>query len=348
MFHLVRTVVPLALAAALTLTGCSAPEATPSASSPVCQSSGAATGPATACLSDASIPTVTGSEPTLPATVTDVSGQAVTVANVDRVLALDISGTIAATIIGLGLADHLIGRDSSSNYAEIADLPVVTQGGHTLAAEPILALNPSVIITDGSIGPNRVLDQLSAAGIAVVTVTDERSIDAIDELTTQVAAALGVPDRALALNTLVDAGLARARSDVSTLAHTAPRTVFLYLRGTGSIYYLFGSESGADSLITAIGARDVASELGWQGMKPVTAEALVAAAPDVILVMTDGLASVGGVDGLLSAIPAVAQTPAGQQRRIIDMADSEILGFGPRTPAVLEALATAVHAGESQ
>lgn len=344
MFHLVRTVVPLALTAALTLTGCSAPEATPSASSPACQSSGAATGPATACLSDASIPTVTGSEPTLPATVTDVSGQAVTVANVDRVLALDISGTIAATIIGLGLADHLIGRDSSSNYAEIADLPVVTQGGHTLAAEPILALNPTVIITDGSIGPVRVLEQLRTSGIPVVFVTDERSIESADLLTAQIADALGVAERGSALSALIVDGTNAAIESVS--ATTAPRTVFLYLRGTGSIYYLFGKESGADSLITAIGATDVASELGWAGMKPVTAEALVAAAPEVILVMTDGLASVGGVDGLLATIPAVAQTPAGQNRRIIDMADSEILGFGPRTPAVISALAAAVHAGE--
>lgn len=336
-------ILAVAAVAAIALTGCAAASSTPITASS-CTPSIAQTGPATACLADSTIPVVSGAAPALPVTLTDVTGASVTISSVDRVLALDISGTISATIIGLGLADSLVGRDSSSNYAELADLPVVTQGGHTLAAEPILALNPTVIITDGSIGPVRVLEQLRDSGIPVVFVTDERSIESADELTTQIAEALGVAERGGALSALIVDGTNAAIASVSAM--TAPRTVFLYLRGTGSIYYLFGKESGADSLITAIGATDVASELGWAGMKPVTAEALVAAAPEVILVMTDGLASVGGVDGLLAAIPAVAQTPAGQARRIIDMADSEILGFGPRTPAVISALAAAVHAGE--
>jgi iron complex transport system substrate-binding protein len=77
-----------------------------------------------------------------------------------------------------------------------------------------------------------------------------------------------------------------------------------------------------------------------------TAEALVQAAPDVILMMTEGLASVGGIDGLLTSIPAVAATPAGEKRRIVDMADTEILSFGPRTPQILDALARAIYAPE--
>ncbi len=336
-------ILAVALAAILGLSGCAH---TPTAAA-ACVATAASDGPATACLADTSIPTVDGPAPALPVTLTDATGTEVTVTSIDRVLALDISGTISATIIGLGLGNTLVGRDSSSEYEEIAALPVVTQGGHTLTAEPILALGSTLIITDGSIGPNRVLDQLRESGIPVVFVTDQRSIESADELTAQIATALGVPARGEALTAMVDAGVDSARNDIASLEHGAPRTIFLYLRGTGSIYYLFGTDSGADSLISALGATDVASEMGWQGMKPVTAEALVAAAPEAILVMTDGLASVGGVDGLLAAIPAVAQTPAGQHRRIIDMADSEILGFGPRTPAVLTALASALYGTEA-
>jgi iron complex transport system substrate-binding protein len=75
-----------------------------------------------------------------------------------------------------------------------------------------------------------------------------------------------------------------------------------------------------------------------------TDEAMVAANPDLILVMTDGLESVGGVDGLLADKPAIALTTAGQHRRFVDMADGDILSFGPRTPAVLDALARAIYA----
>jgi iron complex transport system substrate-binding protein len=60
--------------------------------------------------------------------------------------------------------------------------------------------------------------------------------------------------------------------------------------------------------------------------------------------MTDGLASAGGVDGLLDAKPAIALTRAGQNKRFVDMAVGEILSFGPRTAAVLDALARAIYA----
>jgi len=122
------------------------------------------------------------------------------------------------------------------------------------------------------------------------------------------------------------------------------RILFLYLRGTSGIYYLFGEESGADELIEAVGGIDVAGEIGWQGLRPMTDEALVAANPDLILVMTGGLESVGGVDALITEKPAIGLTRAGENRRFVDMADGEVLSFGPRTPDVLDALARAIYA----
>ncbi len=80
-------------------------------------------------------------------------------------------------------------------------------------------------------------------------------------------------------------------------------------------------------------------------MRPMTDEAMIAADPDLILVMTDGLASVGGVDGLLESKPAIALTSgAGSTAGSCDMADGEILSFGPRTADVLDALARAIYA----
>jgi iron complex transport system substrate-binding protein len=122
--------------------------------------------------------------------------------------------------------------------------------------------------------------------------------------------------------------------------------LFLYVRGTAGVYYMFGEESGADSLVQALGGVDVATEIGWKGMRPVNAEALVEMEPDLILMMTKGLESVDGVDGLLERVPAVASTPAGVNRRIVDMSDYQVLSFGPRTADVLDALARAIYAPE--
>ena len=67
----------------------------------------------------------------------------------------------------------------------------------------------------------------------------------------------------------------------------------------------------------------------------VTPEAIVAAAPDVIVITQEGLDALGGEDGLL-AIPGFAETPAGQSRRILAYPEGDFLTFGPRIGESLE------------
>ena len=126
---------------------------------------------------------------------------------------------------------------------------------------------------------------------------------------------------------------------MSTLKNS-PRVAFLYLRGTSSIYLIGGAGSGADSLFKAIGAIDVGAQALDRPFNTLTAESLAALNPDVIVVMSKGLESVGGVEGLLK-LPGVAQTTAGKNSAIVDVDDSLLLSFGPRTPSLIEALAAA-------
>ncbi len=348
-------------AAVVVLSGCGglAPTASPSpaitndASIPLAQlevlsDPHSYSGPSTAILADTSI-TAPLPEQSLPVTVTsrDLDGEVpVTVDSTERILALDLSGSIAATVFGLGLGDSVVGRDISTTFPEAADLPIVTTSGHTINSEAILALRPTVLITDGTVGPIDVVLQLRDAGIPVVFVTTEPTIEGVGELARQVSAALGAPATGEALAaTLIDG----IEAEVSAIAEIVPATtplrmLFLYLRGASGVYYLFGAGSGADVLIESLGGVDVAAELNLEGTRPMTDEAIVAADPDLILVMSDGLASVGGVDALLESKPAIALTTAGQNRRFVDMADGDILSFGPRTAGVLNALARAIYA----
>ncbi len=295
-------------------------------------------------------PVATDPTPRLPVTVTDSQGTKVTVRSDRRILALDIYGTLSQTVFDLGLGKNVVGRDISTEFKEAARLPLVTSNGHDLVAEKILALHPSVILTDSSLGPWNVILQMRDAGIPVVVVSSHRGLDNIAGLTEQVATALGVPAEG---KRLADRTMAQVRATETAIAEVAPqtlqgklRTIFLYVRGQAGVYYMFGEGSGSDDLIDAIGGYDVAKEIGWSGMKPVTDEAIIKAQPDVILMMTLGLQSVGGVDGLLKRMPAIAQTPAGQHHRIIDMDDGQILGFGPATPEVLNSLAVGMYAPE--
>lgn len=308
-------------------------------------------GEVSAVLPDTPVEPVAAPTPELPVTVTDAQGTEVTVTDVDRVLALDVYGTLSRTVFELGLGDTLVGRDVSTQFAEADDLPLVTQNGHDLNAEAVLELDPTLILTDTSLGPWDVLLQMRDSGIPVVVVDSHRGLDNLSSLTAEVAAALGVPDAGTALAERIEAEVAEVADAVAQVAPADEgerlRTVFLYVRGTSGIYYMFGEGSGADALVRAIGGYDVAGEIGWSGMRPVTDEGLIAAQPELVLMMTDGLASAGGVDGLLERLPALAATPAGEHRRFVDMADAQILGYGPLTADVLNALAVAVYAPEA-
>lgn len=308
-------------------------------------------GPSTAILPDAAIvPVVSDPVQALPATVIsrDAAGDVpVVVADTSRVIAMDLSGSLAAIIWGLGLGETLVARDVSTTVPGTEDLPVITSGGHTVNAESIIALAPTLVITDGSIGPRDVVEQLRDVGITVVFIQNTASFEGAAQLARDVAAVYGAPEAGELLAQRISADVEATRTQIERFAPTGAdrlRIVFLYLRGSAGVYYLFGSESGADDLIEGLGAVDVAGELGWHGMQPLTDEAMIAADPDLVLVMTDGLESVGGVDALLETKPAVALTTAGRHRRIVDMADGQILSFGPRSAAVLEALARAVYA----
>lgn len=365
-----RSRTPVATAALIALTvalaGCSAGSAAPTASSTTAATASgpvvplaeldipadarSITGPSTALLADTAIPVLDGEwASSLPATVVshDLDGDRdVVVERADRVIGLDIAGAIAATIAGLGAADRLVGRDVSTDFPGVDELPLVTSNGHTVNSEAIIALAPDLVITDGTVGPVDVVQQLRDAGITVVFVDADASLDGAGELARQVGDALGMSDAGVALADQLDAEITAKVAEIAAVlpASEPLRIVFLYLRGGAGIYYLFGAGTGADELITALGGVDVAAEVGITGSRPMTDEALIAAAPDLILVMTDGLASVGGVDGLLDSLTAVSLTPAGERRRIVDMADAAILSFGPRTPAVLDALARAIYA----
>lgn len=349
-FALAALVLPVALVAA----GCTAsddPAPTPS----VTQSETAApvdnrvdphtiTGPSTAQPIPEITPVTDDPDPQLPTTAIGADGVTVEITDVSRVLALDLYGTLTETVIGLGLGDALVGRSISNQQAVVQDLPVVTQNGHELNAEAILALHPTFVIMDTTMGPPEIPQQLRDSGVPVLVVSSERGVDLIVEQIEIVAAAFGVEAEGELLVEQFETELEAANDHIAALTEGfEPLTMsFMYVRGTGSVFFIMGEGSGGDDLIEHIGGIDAASAAGVADIAPATAESVLTLNPELIITMTGGLESTGGIDGFL-ARPGVADTIAGQHARIVDMADGQVLSFGPSFPAVLVSLANAVY-----
>ncbi|MBD5785893.1 ABC transporter substrate-binding protein [Cellulosimicrobium terreum] len=300
------------------------------------------TGPTSATFADDAIhPIADSPTPALPVTVESVGGDTVEVTDVSRIIPVDLYGTLGEIVYSLGLGDNVVGRDLPTGFPEAADVPVVTGAGHALDVEAILGLDPSVILTDSTILTDDVRSQLEDSGVPVVYFDESRTLDGVDDRIRAVATTLGVPDEGEALVDRTDRQICAALGAVPDDTGD-PRVAFLYLRGS-NIKMLFGPGSGADDLIHEIGGEDAGTAIGLdREYAPVTSEAVIAAAPDAYLVMTDGLESMGGLDAMM-AIPGLAQTPAGEDQRVVDMDGSRLLTFGPRTGATIASLVEAFY-----
>jgi len=275
----------------------------------------------------------------LPVTVRSADGTTAKVTSARRIVSLN--GSVSEIVYSLGLGDRVVGRDVSTTFAEAADVPLVTRA-HDVSAESVLARRPTVVLANQDTGPKDALQQIRDAGVPVVVFDDPTTIADIGAREVAVADALGVRSLGVLLRARTNAEIASAKSDVPR-AGAKPVVAFLYLRGQAGVYLLGGKRSGADAMIAAAGGVDAGTKMGLRDrFTPITSEALVEAAPDVILVTTTGLQSVGGVDGLVK-IPGIAQTPAGANRRVVAEEDGLLFSFGSRTATALEDLVAKLH-----
>jgi iron complex transport system substrate-binding protein len=297
---------------------------------------GGAAGTTTAPTVTTTPPVVT---PGLPAAYDGADGVTATVTDVSRIVAL--SGDFSEILWDLGLGPNLVGVDLGSVYPkeEMRYKPKVGVE-FRLLPEPILSLEPTVAIGDIDAQPRSVIDQVRAAGVPVVIFPRFEGITAPADKIRAVADVVGLHDAGESLAASVQAEIDAALAPVADTT-SRPRVAVVYIASRNTMLML-GSNTVFDGVLAAVGAVDVGPPAGGDGFVALTPEALVAAAPDVIITAQRGFDGMGGMDGFL-AIPGVAQTPAGIDRRILVYEDLYLLGFGPRTGQLLTQLVADLH-----
>ena len=247
-----------------------------------------------------------------------------------RVVAL--ANGSAEIVAALGYSSILVGRDVASTIPELKDIPI-DNPSHTISVEKVLSQKPDLVLIDSNSSPQTAIDTLKKSGIHFVTISNPFNLEAVGLKEREVANAIGAPKAGLELAKQISTNKF-PKSDI--------KVAFLYVRGTSSIYLIGGKGSGADSLLGAIGMRDIGAEKLPHPFNAMTAEELISMQPDVLLLMTKGLQSVNGVEGLI-ALPGIAQTPAGKNRAVVTVDDSLLLSFGPRSAALLPKLRSAIE-----
>lgn len=251
---------------------------------------------------------------------------------------VSIGGSVTEVLVALGGYDRLLAVDSTSLYpARLNELPNVGYM-RQLAAEPILALRPTMVLMTDKAGPPTTIRQLRAAGVPVTIIPDEPTASGVVEKIDAVAKVIDRIPTGRAMNADLRAAFDRIEAKRKQLV-SKPKVLFLFSVGSGAPLG-GGRDTAADGMIILAGGSNAAD--GFSGYQRVSPEAMASLAPDVLLVTDRTVHTMGGHDALL-ARPDVAATPAARNGRIVTMDGLLLLGFGPRTPDAISRLMHALH-----
>ena len=259
--------------------------------------------------------------------VTDAEGKTVAITSSERIVSLN--GSTTEILFALGIGNKVVGCDASSSYPKGIKEKLPSVGyQYGLNAEGILSLNPTLVIGREDVRPPQVVQQLRMAGVTVLSLKEPRNFEAAKQRLLTIGKAVDREKKAKALTDALDADIKQLETKLASRKDEPKlKALFLYLRGTQTTL-VFGTDTAPGAMFDIVGAENAAGNI--KGNKPMTAEAVIAAQPDVYVLFTTGLESIGGVDGLLK-LPGLAHTPAGKNRRVVTLDGQYLSGFGPRS-----------------
>ena len=258
--------------------------------------------------------------------VTDADDKTVVITSSERIVSLN--GSTTEILFALGVGDNVVGCDASSTYPKGIKEKLPSVGyQYGLNAEGILSLNPTLVIGRDDVRPPQVVQQLRMAGVTVLLLKEPRSFETAKQRLLTIGKAVNREKKANALAKALDTDIKKLETKLAARkGEPKQKALFLYLRGTQTTLVL-GTDTAPGAMFDIVGAENAAANI--KGNKPMTAEAVIAAQPDVYVLFTSSLESIGGIDGLLK-LPGLAHTPAGQNRRVVTLDGQYLSGFGPR------------------
>jgi len=255
---------------------------------------------------------------------------------VDSLRIVSLNGTVSEILCDAGLEKQIVGVDVSSTYP--VSLKEVPKVGHNkkIPIEAVLALNPNLIIGTKEV-PKETVEQFKQAGMRVILVDQEYSIPGSRNIIKSITDSLKLKEKG-------DSILKRFDQDIQLVQafeaeNPKPKVLFIYARGTGTMM-VGGNKTQVAKMIQLAGGLNVAKD--FEEYKPLTPESLVNYNPDVILLFSSGLSSLGDKNGFME-VQGVKQTRAGKEGKIINMDGQLLSGFSPRLPNAIKELHTKIH-----
>lgn len=260
--------------------------------------------------------------------------------NPDAKRIVAIGGTVTEVLYALGAGDRIVARDSTSSFPPDALSKPDVGYMRALSSEGILSQKPDLILSEDGAGPADVIGIFKASEVPMVMIDTPPQPGAIARKIEDIGAAVGLDAKARVLASQVNADLATLVEDIAPVGNKRKRVLFVLSTAGGRIMAA-GKDTEAAAIIELAGGINAAADI--TGYKPLTDEAVIAAAPDVVLTMQRGDHATTADE--IFALPAFQSTPAAASRSLISMDGLYLIGFGPRTPAAGRELASQLYPG---
>lgn len=245
---------------------------------------------------------------------------------------VSLSGALTEVVYLLNAQNLLVGTDTTSLFPEAAQKTAKVGYVRQLSAEGLLSLKPDAVIGTSDAGPPVVLDQIRQAGVRVALVKAQHNWAEVQDKVKVVGRETGRMADADKLLAQLEAQWRGVQAQVAK-AQRKPRVLFV-LAHSGSPQ-VAGKGVAASALIEYAGCVNAIDQ--FDGYKPLTAEAMASAAPEVIISTTQGIEALGG-EAAFWKRPELALTPAFARKALVTLEASHLLGFGPRLPSAVQAL----------
>ena len=273
-----------------------------------------------------------------PGAVAEVSGGGVApVGEGSRIVS--IGGDVTEILYALGVARHVVAVDATSQYPAEALKEKQTVGYlRALSTEGVLSMNPTLLLVSESAGPPEVVKAIKSASIPYVEVPDGQSPDGIVHKVKLIAHVIGAGQEGERLARAIEAEFGALAEETARIQRPL-RALFVLSIQNGRIL-VGGKGTSADAMLYLAGAENAAAEV--TGFRPLSDEAIVGLAPDVIVGMRATQSGSHDLSEIFS-LKGVQSTPAGAARRLVTMDGLFLLGFGPRAPSAARELMRTIY-----
>ena len=141
----------------------------------------------------------------------------------------------------------------------------------------------------------------------------------------------------------MEADINAAMQQVSNMGiKDSPTVMIIHFGRASNIYFVMSGRNGVgDKMIQYAGGRT--AKYDAKGARQISAEAVAASNPDIIIATDYGFDQMGSMEKFITGVPGVSLTNAAKNKRIYRFEEHDLIYFGPRTGENILKLVGFIH-----